>query len=83
MVESPEKNELELLRERLTVSTRLVWDHVDDAERQALMEYAERYKKFLDAAKTEREAVTEIERLAQGPGLRAPGRVRARGPLVL
>ena len=68
MVESPEKNELDLLRERLTVSTRLVWDHVDDAERQALMEYAERYKKFLDAAKTEREAVTEIERVARARG---------------
>ncbi len=68
MVESPEKNELDLLRERLTVSTRLVWDHVDDAERQALMEYAERYKKFLDAAKTEREAVTEIERVARTRG---------------
>ncbi len=68
MVESPEKNELDVLRERLSVSTRLVWDHVDDAERQALMEYAERYKKFLDAAKTEREAVTEIEKLARARG---------------
>jgi aspartyl aminopeptidase len=67
-VESPEKNELDLLRERLTVSARLVWDHVDEAERQAIMDYAERYKKFLDAAKTEREAVREIESQARARG---------------
>lgn len=68
MAEAPEKNELDILRERLTVSPRLVWDHVDEAERQAIMAYAERYKKFLDAAKTEREAVTEIERQAKARG---------------
>ena len=71
MAETPEKNELEQLRERLTVSPRLVWDHVDAAERQAIMEYAERYKWFLNTAKTEREAVQEIERLAQAKGLRS------------
>jgi aspartyl aminopeptidase len=63
-----DKKELDKLRERLTVSPRLVWDHVDDAERQAIMEYAERYKMFLDAAKTEREAVTEIESQARARG---------------
>jgi aspartyl aminopeptidase len=68
VTETPEKNELELLRERLTVSPRLVWDHVDEAERQAIMAYAERYKKFLDAAKTEREAVKEIESQARARG---------------
>ncbi len=68
MTETPEKNELELLRERLTVSPRLVWDHVDEAERQAIMAYAERYKKFLDTAKTEREAVKEIESQARAQG---------------
>ncbi len=68
MTETPEKNELELLRERLTVSPRLVWDHVDEAERQAIMAYAERYKKFLDTAKTEREAVKEIESQARARG---------------
>ena len=68
MTETPEKNELELLRERLTVSPRLVWDHVNEAERQAIMAYAERYKKFLDTAKTEREAVKEIESQARAQG---------------
>jgi aspartyl aminopeptidase len=67
-VTSPEKNELDLLRERLTVSPRLVWDHVDEAERRAIMDYGERYKKFLDEAKTEREAVKVIEAQARGKG---------------
>jgi aspartyl aminopeptidase len=68
MAEAPEKNELDLLRERLTISPRLVWDHVDEAERQAIMDYAERYKKFLDNAKTEREAVKVIESQARTRG---------------
>ena len=68
VAETPEKNELEQLRERLTVMPRLVWDHMDAAERQAIMEYAERYKWFLNTAKTERQAVQEIERLAQAKG---------------
>ncbi len=68
MAEAPEKNEFDLLRERLTVSPRLVWDHVDETERRAIMDYAERYKKFLDVAKTEREAVKEIERQARDRG---------------
>ena len=68
MAETPEKNELDLLRERLMVCPRLVWDHVDEAERQAIMDYGERYKNFLDTAKTEREAVKEIERQARERG---------------
>jgi aspartyl aminopeptidase len=68
MTEVPQKTELEKLRERLTVTPRLVWDHVDEAERQAIMAYAERYKWFLSVAKTEREAVREIERQARERG---------------
>ncbi len=68
MAEAPAKNDLDLLRERLTISPRLVWDHVDEAERQAIMDYAERYKKFLDDAKTEREAVKVIESQARATG---------------
>ncbi len=68
MPKSRDKKELDKLRERLTVSPRLVWDHVDQAERRAIMDYAERYKTFLDVAKTERQAVTEIERQARDRG---------------
>jgi len=67
-VANNEKNEFDILRERLAVSPRLVWDHVDEAERRTIMAYGERYKQFLDAAKTEREAVTEIERQARARG---------------
>lgn len=68
MAENSPKSELEQLRDRLAVTPRLVWDHVDEAERQAIMAYAERYKWFLNVAKTEREAVREIERQAREKG---------------
>jgi aspartyl aminopeptidase len=62
------KDELEQLRDRLMVSPRLVWDLVDRPTREDIMAYGERYKSFLDRAKTEREAVTEIQSLVQGRG---------------
>jgi aspartyl aminopeptidase len=68
VTEVPEKNELEKLRERLMVEHKLVWDQVDASEREAILAYAERYKKFLDTAKTEREAVVEIEAQARTAG---------------
>jgi aspartyl aminopeptidase len=63
-----EKDELQALRDRLTVSPRLVWDLADQPTREAIMAYSERYKAFLDLAKTERQAVVEIERQAQSRG---------------
>ena len=72
MAEATEKNQLkeqlEQLRERLVVTPKLVWDQVDEDERQAIMAYAEGYKNFLDRAKTERQAVQEIERRAREAG---------------
>ena len=56
------------MRQRLTVVPKLVWDQVDEAERVAIMAYGERYKTFLDLAKTERAAVTEIESRARAAG---------------
>jgi aspartyl aminopeptidase len=67
-MEIQEKDEFKQLRERLMVSPRLVWDQADDAAREAIMAYGERYKAFLDRAKTEREAVEEIERQARAQG---------------
>jgi aspartyl aminopeptidase len=63
-----EKDELQLLRDRLTVTSRLVWDQVEEAERAAIFAYGEDYKGFLDRAKTEREAVKEIEAQARNRG---------------
>jgi aspartyl aminopeptidase len=63
-----EKDEFQVLRDRLTVSPRLVWDQVDAAERAAIFAFGEDYKAFMDRAKTEREAVSEIERQARDRG---------------
>jgi len=67
-MEAKEKDELQQLRDRLMVTPRLVWDRVDQAERAAIFAYGEDYKAFLDRAKTEREAVNEIEAQAGGRG---------------
>ena len=62
------KDEMEQLRDRLMVTPRLVWDQLDQPAREAVIAYGERYKAFLDRAKTEREAATEIERQARARG---------------
>jgi aspartyl aminopeptidase len=77
-MEVQEKDEFKELRERLMVIHRLVWDQADQATREAIQAYGERYKAFLDQAKTEREAVTEIVRQARARGfidltLKKPG----------
>lgn len=43
-----------------------IWQRIDQNTNDEIFEYGERYKAFLDAAKTEREAVTEIIRQAKG-----------------
>lgn len=65
---SPDKETVKQLQEKLAITSRLVWDYVDESEQMAIMQYAERYKSFLNAAKTERQAVTEIERQAAEHG---------------
>ena len=67
-MEVQEKDELKQLRDRLAVNPKLVWDQVDQAERAAIFAYGDHYKTFLDRAKTEREAVVEIERQAKALG---------------
>ena len=62
------KDEMEQLRDRLMVTPQLVWDQLDQAAREAIMAYGERYKAFLDVAKTERQAAAEIERQARAQG---------------
>lgn len=42
-----------------------IWQRIDQNTNDEIFEYGERYKAFLDAAKTEREAVTEIIRQAK------------------
>jgi aspartyl aminopeptidase len=67
-MEVQDKDELKQLRDRLAVTPQMVWDKVDAAERAAIFAYGDHYKTFLDRAKTEREAVAEIERQAKALG---------------
>lgn len=45
-----------------------VWMNIDEKEKDELFAYGERYKKFLDNSKTEREATIEIIRQAEEKG---------------
>ncbi len=67
-MEAKEKDEIQQLRDRLTITPKLVWDQADQDQRAAIFAYGEDYKAFLDRAKTEREAVNEIEAQARDRG---------------
>jgi aspartyl aminopeptidase len=59
------------LEDKVKLTGRLVWDRYDDALVKEAFAFAEGYKKFLDEAKTEREAVDAIVNSAGGAGFRA------------
>jgi aspartyl aminopeptidase len=67
-METPDKDSLKEMQDRLTLTSRLLWDHLDEGERRLVEAFAEGYKRFLDQAKTEREAVSEVERQAGARG---------------
>ena len=50
--------------------TKSVWQRMNQTERKAVMAYGEKYKAFLDTARTERLAVTEILRQAEEKGFK-------------
>lgn len=54
--------------EKLTKKYGLVWDSLKDGEMEELMALSERYKRFMDAAKTERESADEIVKAAKAKG---------------
>ncbi|MBU7007531.1 aminopeptidase [Phosphitispora fastidiosa] len=56
------------LRNELSFEQRVVWDTLSPQEREETQKFAEEYKKFLNKAKTEREAVAEIVNLAEKEG---------------
>jgi aspartyl aminopeptidase len=60
----PTKKELKKLSERLTYRPRLVWDLLGAEEKREVFSFAEEYKAFLDAGKTEREAVSFLRKAA-------------------
>jgi aspartyl aminopeptidase len=67
-METPDKDTLKEMQDRLTMTPRLLWDHLEAAERSMVETFADGYKNFLDQAKTEREAVLEVERQALAKG---------------
>ena len=63
-----EKTENKKLREELFYEQKNGYDLIGTEERLALEEYCEGYKAYLNAARTEREAVREAIRLAEAAG---------------
>ena len=63
-----EKTAAELRREELFLEKKNGYDRMDEASIAAMNEYCEGYKKFLNHAKTEREAVETSIALAEGKG---------------
>lgn len=60
------------IEEKVKLKGKLVWDKYDEARAKEAFSFAEGYKGFLSDAKTEREAVGEILKSAQGVGFCAP-----------
>jgi aspartyl aminopeptidase len=58
------------IEKRIKLKGELVWDRYDETRVQEVFSFAERYKGFLNVAKTEREAVEAIVQSAQGAGFR-------------
>lgn len=54
--------------QNLTKKFEYVWDKLSPQDLKAVMEFSERYKNFMDNAKTEREAVFEIIKRAKEKG---------------
>lgn len=70
------KRKVEELRKRLIRKPELVWDVLGPGKKKKVFEFAERYKAFLDSAKTEREAVRLIEVFAKKKGFKDITRAR-------
>jgi len=65
------KKKFKQLSEKLSPEKKSVWDQADAAQRREIMKLGERYKEFLDAAKTERMAVKTILARARAKGFKA------------
>jgi len=65
-----ESNRTKDLEKKLKFQGKLAWDRLEERERKEVFRFAEGYKKFLDRAKTEREAVLEILQAGKRAGYR-------------
>ena len=62
------KKELKELKEKLFYKKENAFDVASAKEAKAVMDYSEGYKAFLDNAKTEREAVASVVKIAEANG---------------
>ena len=64
------KKKTKEIEKMLKRSPKPVWDVLTQKERETALGFSEGYKKFLDAARTEREAVREIVAMAKAEGFK-------------
>ena len=71
------KKQMEALRKKLGYAPKLAWDVMNRAQQKEALDFGDKYKKFLDRAKTEREAMEEIVAMAKGAGFKDLSRVKS------
>jgi aspartyl aminopeptidase len=62
------KKELEKLTKKILKKDKNCFDYLNKKEKSSAFSFSEKYKNFLNSAKTEREAVKEIIRIAEAKG---------------
>jgi len=65
---SENKTKGQVLSEELFFNTKSAWEKISDEEFKVTFDMCERYKSFLNKAKTEREFAAETERIAKSKG---------------
>ena len=76
------KKQIKSLAKKLTYAQRHVWDCIDDREKKKVFEFGEEYKRFLDQAKTEREAVDVILEMAMKKGFSQDAKPNSNSPFI-
>jgi aspartyl aminopeptidase len=69
-VKEKDRNQAKELEKKLKFQGKLAWDRMEEKEKKEVFRFAEGFKRFLDRAKTEREAVGEILGAARKAGFR-------------
>jgi len=70
------------IQEELGLEKKVVWDFLSQAEKEEALRFSDEYKAFLDAAKTERESVREIVRMAEQHGFVPLDDILSRGKKI-
>jgi aspartyl aminopeptidase len=69
-IKEKDRDQTKELEKKLKLQGKLAWDRMEEKERKEVFRFAEGYKRFLDRAKTEREAVRGILEAARKAGFR-------------